>query len=266
MNGKIELKSKVGVGSTFSLKFSDIEYSEQKIDLTDNYSWTKQNIELNPSTILIVDDVTFNRDLIKSFFDNSNIRFVEAENGENGISEAKFHQPDLILMDIRMPGIDGYTTTRILKKRAETASIPVIALTASTMKSDIKKINQLFNGYLQKPVQKNFLVAELMKHLPYKELKSEDFHKDINPEEKSVEIPISLKEEFKSKFFIQIDEFRETIIVDELEDFIVTINDFAEEKGVLFLKNKIKTLKSDIAEFDLMKINNCLTEIKHFFS
>jgi CheY-like chemotaxis protein len=191
---------------------------------------------------------------------------VEAENGENGISEAKFHQPDLILMDIRMPGIDGYTTTRILKKRAETASIPVIALTASTMKSDIKKINQLFNGYLQKPVQKNFLVAELMKHLPYKELKSEDFHKDINPEEKSVEIPISLKEEFKSKFFIQIDEFRETIIVDELEDFIVTINDFAEEKGVLFLKNKIKTLKSDIAEFDLMKINNCLTEIKHFFS
>jgi PAS domain S-box-containing protein len=263
MNGKIDLESKPAEGSKFTVSFSDVKYSDEFIEQQDIYSWDVNNIEFEPAKILVVDDVPYNRDLVPSLLEGSNFTFYEAEDGEKALEAVKEFSPDLILMDIRMPVMNGYEATQIIKKDKSKNSIPVIALTASTMKSETDKINQLFDGYLRKPVQKKSLVNELIKHLPYKEKSVEN----VAPESKSnnnvpIEIDAKTKKEFRDLYHSIIDELEGSMIIEELEDFTQSISEFAEIRQLPFLLEKAKELKENIAEFDFDKIIKRLSEIK----
>ncbi len=86
------------------------------------------------ATILIVDDIDVNRELINEFFNNTQISVIEAENGKEGVAIVQEYKPDLVLMDIRMPVMDGHDATKIIKADSHTKYIPVIALTAAGMK------------------------------------------------------------------------------------------------------------------------------------
>ena len=266
MNGKIELQSEVGKGSTFKLFFNHIEYNENSLAIPDEYTWEDLNIQFEPAKILVVDDVSFNRNLIKSFFENDNFTLLEAENGESGVAEAKNSKPDLILMDIRMPGIDGYSATKILRKSTDTASIPVIALTASTMQDETDKILQLFDGYLRKPVQKNALVKELMKYFKYTKTEKIPNNKPQITIEKPGDVNKKTVDEFKKLFLQKIKEMQGMMIVDELEEFVHEMDIFANEKEINFLKQQTHLLQENIVEFDFEKINKGLAEIEEFFS
>ncbi len=108
--------------------------------------------------VLIVDDIMANRSLLKEFLTIHNINTLEAENGKEAIIMAKAHSPDLILMDMKMPVMNGYQATRLLKKDIELQSIPVIALTASAMKEDEELIMKAgCDGYLAKPDKNGFV-------------------------------------------------------------------------------------------------------------
>ena len=75
--------------------------------------------QFEPATVLVVDDVELNRDLFRAFFENTRHRFLEAVNGREGVEVARRERPDLILMDVRMPVMDGVQATRILKADPE---------------------------------------------------------------------------------------------------------------------------------------------------
>lgn len=93
--------------------------------------------ELNSSKkILVVEDNDVNRELMREILEMSSYEVLMAKDGEEGVSMAKEHKPDLILMDIQLPKIDGLQATRIIKADDSTGSIPVIALTAYAMKGD----------------------------------------------------------------------------------------------------------------------------------
>ena len=93
-----------------------------------------------PKKILLVEDNPVNMRLIRLTLKNENYEFLEAVNGEEALVMAEQHLPDLIVLDIQIPKIDGYEVARRLKTNNQTKSIPIIALTAHAMKGDEEKI------------------------------------------------------------------------------------------------------------------------------
>jgi CheY-like chemotaxis protein len=104
--------------------------------------------------ILIVDDNEQNRSLARHVLEFAGFRTLEAAGGVEGLSLAVEHRPDLILMDIRMPDMNGTEAVQKLRGDERTADIRVVALTSSTMKGDRERfLADGFDGYLEKPIR-----------------------------------------------------------------------------------------------------------------
>ena len=182
MGGSLTLKSEFGKGSNFILSLKNLDIAslndkESENKLTVDYT----SIEFSKAIVLVVDDVYENRELVKESFYSTNIEVIEADNGKKAIDIAKSQQIDLILMDIRMPVMDGYHATRLIK---EFSSVPVIALTASIMQDELQKLEgERFNGYLRKPVSKEELFIEVSKYIKYKS-------SDVSEVEEKISIPV----------------------------------------------------------------------------
>jgi two-component system, cell cycle response regulator DivK len=103
--------------------------------------------------ILIVEDNEKNLKLARDVLQFSGFQTVEAGTGEAAVGIARQEHPDLILMDIELPGIDGITALQQLRADAETAGIPIVALTASAMSTDRERFDGAgFDGYISKPI------------------------------------------------------------------------------------------------------------------
>jgi two-component system cell cycle response regulator DivK len=103
--------------------------------------------------ILIVEDDDRSRRLLRHVLEFHGYRTIEAGTGELGVERAIRDQPDLILMDIRLPGMTGIEALRLLRAEAATANIPVIAVTASVMRGDEPRfLAEGFNAYIPKPI------------------------------------------------------------------------------------------------------------------
>jgi len=103
--------------------------------------------------ILIVEDNEKTRKLLRDVLQFKGYRTIEAEMGEDGVSLAMQHKPDLILMDYQLPGIDGIEAFRRIRNSPDTAHIPIVAVTASAMPEDAKKMKEAgFDGFLTKPI------------------------------------------------------------------------------------------------------------------
>ena len=113
------------------------------------------------SLILIIEDNEKNLKLVRDVLQVKGYSTIEAGTGEDGVRLANERKPDLILMDIQLPGINGIEALRLLRADPETAGIPAIAVTASVMQQDRNLITEAgFDGYLGKPLNlKEFLDA-----------------------------------------------------------------------------------------------------------
>jgi len=111
--------------------------------------------------ILVVEDNEKNRKLVRDVLNFKGYRLAEAETGEDGVRLARELRPDLILMDIQLPGINGITALAQIREDPALRHIPVIAVTASAMTHDRQKIMASgFDGYQSKPINvKEFLAA-----------------------------------------------------------------------------------------------------------
>jgi two-component system cell cycle response regulator DivK len=111
------------------------------------------------SLILIVEDNEKNMKLVRDVLQVKGYRTLEAGSAEDGIALARAHKPDLVLMDIQLPGMNGIEALGVLRADPGTAGIPVIAVTASVMQQDRKQITEAgFDAYIGKPINlKEFL-------------------------------------------------------------------------------------------------------------
>ena len=108
---------------------------------------------MEPKTILVIEDNQLNMKLVKTLLQIEKHQVLEAVSAENGLEIAKEQVPDLILMDIQLPGMNGLETTRILKEDPELMNIPVVALTSFAMQGDEEKaISAGGEGYITKPI------------------------------------------------------------------------------------------------------------------
>lgn len=106
-----------------------------------------------PKRILYVEDNFQNKRLVRKILTAKGYEVLEADNGEAGVSMALEEGPDLILMDISIPGIDGIEATRQIKENPQTKSIPIVALTANAMRGDRERFLAAgCDDYLPKPI------------------------------------------------------------------------------------------------------------------
>ncbi len=123
------------------------------------------------STILIADDKKENRVLIKAILKNERYRFLEAVNGQEAVSIAKEHLPDLILMDAIMPEMDGFLATKIIRNTEILDKIPIIMITALDSKEDkIKALDAGVNDFISKPIDKEELIVRCRSYINYSKI------------------------------------------------------------------------------------------------
>ncbi len=223
MKGHISLESTPNKGSIFSILLEkvDIASVHSQHQLEASFAFNPQTIRFKPATILVVDDILNNRELICQNFKGSGIRVIEAENGQEAIEQYKEHNIDLVLMDIRMPVLNGYEAAKVIK--VLNPNLPIVALTASVMQDEFEKIRrEHFDDYLRKPVLRNDLMRTLSQFLPYRHAAPDELPSTSKP----IEIE---KESFSEPL--------RTLLTDELTPlYLLAIKSNGIEEIKLFAK------------------------------
>jgi PAS domain S-box-containing protein len=180
MGGEIGVESTVGVGSVFWFELLSVVEphlsSMEAGDATENeaaQSHMAHGAHLH--TLLYVEDNPTNLKLVEQIIArHHDMSLLTAVSGNNGIEIARSSQPDVILMDINLPDINGFEALRILRSSPATSHIPVVALSANAMPRDIKKGLELgFFRYITKPININEFMAALEEALAFAEIKPE---------------------------------------------------------------------------------------------
>lgn len=154
MDGELAVESELGKGTTFVIRLDHLKESarveEESPLLDENVDFN----ELKAAKILAVDDNATNRELIREIFANSHHELVMAADGEEALTKVVEEKPDLVLMDLRMPGKDGPTAAREIKTDDEFRLTPIIAVTAGSLEGkdgNSPDIRKSFDGALRKP-------------------------------------------------------------------------------------------------------------------
>ncbi len=115
--------------------------------------------------ILVVEDVAFNRDLLVQLLEER-YSVITAEDGERGIEAARHDRPDLILMDLSLPAMDGWEAARRLKEDEKLRDVPIIAVTAHAMRGDRERaLDAGCEDYITKPIDEDVLFAKIERYL-----------------------------------------------------------------------------------------------------
>ena len=117
--------------------------------------------------ILMVEDTEDNRQIMRDLMSMTNYELIEACNGAEGVAMAALHKPDLILMDIQLPVMDGYEAARRIKADPALKHIPIIAVTSYALSGDeAKTLAAGCEGYVAKPFSPRLLLAKIREFLP----------------------------------------------------------------------------------------------------
>ncbi len=178
LNGEIVVHSAMGAGSTFSVLLPchaaegcDLIDQEHAMTLIANrrqQGKQTQNCKIRPAKVLLVDDGETNRNLVRIVLTRLGLEVEEAENGELAVAQALAGDFDLVLMDMQMPVMDGYTAATLLREQG--FDRPIIALTANAMQGDEERCQEAgCSGYLTKPIDMDRMIGVLGEKLGFDE-------------------------------------------------------------------------------------------------
>jgi two-component system cell cycle response regulator DivK len=118
-------------------------------------------------TILVVEDHEDNRRIMRDLLTSSGYEVIEAVTGEEGVTAAETYRPDLILMDVQLPGMDGYEATRRIKANHDLQKVPIIVVTSYALSGDdVKAFEAGCDAYVTKPYSPRELLARVHEFLP----------------------------------------------------------------------------------------------------
>ncbi|PKL34410.1 MAG: hypothetical protein CVV45_03335 [Spirochaetae bacterium HGW-Spirochaetae-10] len=170
MNGGLDVVSSPGSGATFRFVMDDVISGAP--DLVTGLSfWKLDRASFEGARILIVDNDGFNRRVVLDFLADHDVRIVEAKNGGEAVESCRHERFDLILLDIHMPGMDGYEAVHEIKdlcSRNGSPLPPIIAVTGSSSGEAKGGSEQSIKAWLRKPFAKFELLILLMTYLPYR--------------------------------------------------------------------------------------------------
>ncbi len=167
MGGTVTVASVPEQGSAFSLRFPNLAISTRLPASEKSAAAGDVNFnELRPATLLVVDDQETNCQLIAGMLAGSHHRLVFGSSGEEAVAKSRALQPDILLLDIRMPGMDGDEALAEIRKTPGLELLPVIAVTAASLADEEDARKERFSGYVRKPFSKRELFEELADFLP----------------------------------------------------------------------------------------------------
>lgn len=270
MGGGISVQSVENQGSTFTVTLKDVKISPKTSKAAVDKRTMIKNVRFENAVVLVVDDKRLNRKLLGAFLDFPGFRVIEAENGSEALQLAEQYHPDLIFMDLKMPVMDGYEATRVLKKHPDLKDIPVVAVTASAMKQQVVEIKKLgADGYLKKPVSRVDFITEMMKFIPYtiKTPNGKPAEPVIAEPRETTTTPqtgkplidrTELLERLKGDLTERWEYIRKTFILDEIETYAVEIKELGARAGYQPLQDWGARLLKNIQMFDMQQVNDTL--------
>lgn len=252
MKGSIELKSEVGKGSQFHIIIEDVKRSpdaREKIERED----FQGKIVFKGSRILVADDVESNRGIVRGFLESHDLQITEVENGKEALDVLSKDGADLILLDIKMPVMDGFETAEAIRKDLKMEEIPIIALTASIIrKGEEELVFKGFNGALLKPFSKEDLLSNLANFLPHESVK-DTIEKETKTCSESGEIDISC-------FYRPDSSEIPDKIIRELEEPLKKATDTSSMDSMEEVSNKLQALGRDLDIQELSRLGSDLNE------
>ncbi|MCP4218721.1 MAG: response regulator, partial [bacterium] len=272
MKGEIIVHSKLGVGSVFLLVFNGVEVLSMETERTTSEAPIDvDSISFEKSRVLVVDDARSNRLAIRKWLTDVNLEVSEAEDGSKALLFAKESPPELILMDMVMPVMDGYKATRELKKDPLTRDIPIIALSASDKLKNRKAMEECgIDAFLFKPVDMKTLILKVSEYLQpanaprllpkdNRTASNDDFGKHFSRSRitKLPELLHILQQEMKPLW----ENLQGAILLEELEAFVELLTKTAKRHKVEYLLNYASTLDICVQDFD---IHNIYAVLKKF--
>ena len=263
MGGEISVESVAGEGTKFYIDIYDIDISSivSEKRVTKELSREVNSFIFKEAKILVVDDIEDNRELIIRNFDDTNISVITAKDGYEAVVKTKKQKPDLILMDIRMPKMDGYEAAYEIKKVLD---VPIIALTASVMKDDYERLKRdSFDGYLRKPVLRYDLFVELGKFLEYDEVSTKiDEDKSITLSDKArLNISIILNT-LHDEIYPLYEKILKNNNMTDIKEFASQIRSLAYKYEIEILQKYAGKLYNAVDTFDILKMQTLLNDFK----
>lgn len=166
MNGEISLISSVGKGSTFTVTLYDVHLVLDGIRHHERNLIDSHSIRFKKAKVFVVDDIESNRELLRDILENAGLDVITAGNGLEALQILETEDPDIIIMDNRMPVMDGITAAKAIRKISRFARTPIVAMSADAMASDGEKfMNAGMNDYVAKPINMDQFFGVLQKWL-----------------------------------------------------------------------------------------------------
>ncbi|MFW5656338.1 MAG: PAS domain S-box protein [Bacteroidota bacterium] len=168
MDGVITLSSKTGEGSQFTVELFDVDCNVEGFSKEERQATTQINLDFKKAKVLVVEDNLYNQNIIKSFLHDKNILLYLAWNGKEGLKTLQAVIPDVILMDMNMPVMNGYEAIACIKNEPRYKNIPIVGMTADVLEEDKQRAREAgCSGFLPKPIEEEMLITELSKFLDY---------------------------------------------------------------------------------------------------
>ncbi len=244
LNGRISLTSLPGQGSTFRVAIP-YQPSEQPTSRQSEIILDKIAIPKN-ARILVVEDNPMNQEMIKAFFNEIQHNILVANDGNEGVKMASQYQPDLIFMDIHMPGMDGFEATRLI--RAKDQQTPIVALSADAFKEQQEEaLRSGFSAYITKPIQFNRLIECLQQFLLIEKKEEKATETVLTPEEKEkVKLTLGMLMKtpiYETEKLVELVESLGQLAPLAWKETVLEIIYAGDEKG---LENRIKEKKNQL--------------------
>ncbi|NQY24525.1 MAG: transporter substrate-binding domain-containing protein [Campylobacteraceae bacterium] len=254
LGGFIKLESKKNSGSRFTLCLENINCVER------SPKKEKSSLEyiFSPAHILVVDDVFYNRELIKGMLQDQALKITEAKNGAEALQCLEDNEIDLILMDIRMPLMDGFEATKCIRNNPKYKSLPILAITASVLYTEKEmQENYGFDKLLTKPVLHSTLIDNLNLYLKSSIIDTDNTVKEVNNT-----MSEALRIKYKESFLDVVCEQENKNNFSQLKKLALDISNFSKENKSEILLGLSQKLKDAVSSFDIDMIEISLNELK----
>ncbi len=275
MGGDISVSSKPDQGSTFTVSLKNVRKAEAVCvskDEPDSQECTDA-ISFESARVLVVDDIATNRLLLVSYLEDCGVEIIEAEDGQQAIDLAQEQHPDLILMDMKMPVMDGRQASRVLKNEETTRRIPIIAVTADIRSQAEKEISDLCDGHLRKPIKRTDLINAMAHFIKFSKETSDDSddsdvrlaetspHTDMIDPNFLVEAPTAIQR-LKTTFMPRCKDLVEMLVIDDVKQFSADLIHFAKKYGLHLLIDFCNDLNQYIESYHVMGMKRELTKFE----
>ncbi len=270
MHGVLSLSSETGKGSAFEVVIPEAVSSTTE-ELTTGHDEAVA-VDFHNATVLIADDDSMNRRLLQEMLANTHLHLIEAATGIDAIKAAWSASPRAILMDLRMPGLNGYETIERIRQIPGLQAVPVVLVTASALREEVQQLGELVHRVLYKPIAYPELLSVLMELLPHTFVEhSEPIAEEVVELEDSTDNTIAMLvesadrlppvlAELNANFLPLWHELQAVPVLDELEAFAQDLCELSAKADIPALTSYGDTLLRQVRNLDVMAFTATLAQ------